>query len=138
MKDVPATPGLTIVAITLRSAAFKVLAEETPAKKRLQTAYELTDVREDEQGLFVSMRLKVDGFCEEARIWEASCEYLGHFRIEPGCPLTRDQVLEHHAPAYLYGFGRELIADLGRRSQRLVVLSPASFRPSQAEVAKKT
>ena len=131
MNEITQTVGLHIGNITLRSAKFAVLAEEDNSGKRLRTQQESQVIRQDGGKLEVMQRLRVDGFSGEKHIWEAVCEHVGQFQVDANCAIPMQQIIEVHAPSYLYSFGRELVADLARRSLKLLVLPPAAFsRPS--------
>ena len=136
MNDVKATPGLRIGSITLHKAGFDVLAPEREGQRRIVTRYESKLLNRSDASLTIDMRLEADGFIGEEKIWGAWCHHRGEFAIEKGCELNVDKIVENYAPAYLYAFAREFVADLTRRSMKLVVLPPAVFSPASKPATK--
>lgn len=57
----------------------------------------------------------------------AQCEYVAFYIMGQRCEITQQQLIDTFAPAHLYAFCREHIADLARRAGGTLLLPPAHF-----------
>lgn len=57
----------------------------------------------------------------------AQCEYVAFYVLGQKCEITQQQLIDTFAPAHLYAFCREHIADLARRAGGTLLLPPAHF-----------
>lgn len=57
----------------------------------------------------------------------ARCEYTAYYIMGPDCGISQQQLIDTFAPAHLYAFCREHLADLARRAGGQMLLPPAHF-----------
>jgi|JI91814BRNA_FD_contig_31_8576184_length_686_multi_2_in_0_out_0_2 preprotein translocase subunit SecB len=76
----------------------------------------------------------VEADLDGAKLVEGRVAYVGWFRWAEGSPLVEDAARNTMAPAYLYNFCREHIADLGRRCGLQLMLPPTRLsRPLEGD-----
>jgi preprotein translocase subunit SecB len=100
-------------------------------EQQLQLSVSLSSIRSDPKepgNLQHRLKTSVTGKISGNAIWEATVVYLGDFSLESPAEVTLEQVQSIHAPAMLYSYAREHIADLIRRANLgALVLPPMNF-----------
>lgn len=82
----------------------------------------------------VSVFLHVEAVvkAKEQLIAVAQCEFVAFYVVGKDCEITQQQLIDTFAPAHLYAFCREHLADLTRRACGHLLVPPAHFASTQA------
>lgn len=90
-------------------------------------------LRSDPQHAQVVVHVEVKGTLGGVPAWEMSVAYLGEFTLQEPAEVTLQQLLDVHAPAYVYTFCRECVADLARRSRVAddLLIPPFNFQAEE-------
>lgn len=119
--------NLQLLQIALLKSHFEVLQAKTPeGEQRRATVSVRKDfpVVEDERHPVIVLTIEAKGIAGEIECWKASSSFLGIFEFDADGPLALEAAKSVNMPAVLYGFAREHIADLARRSRIGDVLLP--------------
>lgn len=125
------TKGMEILGIRLFACEFSFMPEDDvaprlaklpPGDRSLRTTTKTdvvdsgVDPKNPQMGR-VAIVVSVDGAVQDVTCWSIRVGYQGLFRLSPDGDVTMDAVLKLHAPAQLYSFAREYVADIARRAE---------------------
>jgi preprotein translocase subunit SecB len=141
------TKGMRIRSVRMVHSRFEYVSPEVAeplvhaipdARREFRLVYDVDvlEPREEAATLIVSLGVVVRGTVADKEgkisggsLWHIMSAYEGHFLLDEGADISKDDVLQVHGPAQLYAFAREFIADISRRAglQPIVYLPPWNF-----------
>ncbi|MEM9378427.1 MAG: protein-export chaperone SecB [Planctomycetota bacterium] len=134
------TQGFSIIRIQLLSSSFQLNESVSRGSKPHSREMELdlssklrkAAVEGGAERVEVELSADISAIVPQEKpdaspLWLSKVRYLGVFELGEGTALTVEQVERVHAPAYLYGFAREHLADLARRAGINILLPPVAF-----------
>ncbi len=142
MSSAPrATEGFKVHAILLERSSFArhLQAESKSGTSGAQGHFDL-DVKRNlpptpiTRRFTESLTVTARGLIGSVETWRAEATYLGEFELAEDSEVSIESATTVHVPALLYGFAREHLADLTRRSLvGQLMLPPMRFVEDEAQ-----